>query len=58
MSSVTISQSRRRFHGLGTNEGGAGFCEQTHGSIVDGNEAAQVEGCDPGLLLCEASFVP
>ncbi len=56
--SVTIPQCRRGFHGLGTDERGAGFCQQTHGGIVDGNEAAQVEGCDPGLLLCEASFVP
>lgn len=56
--SVTIPQCRRGFYGLGTDERGAGFCEQTHGGIVDGNEAAQVEGCDPGLLLCEASFVP
>jgi hypothetical protein len=56
--SVTIEQCRRGFHGLGTDERAAGFRQQTHGGIVDGNEAAQVQGCDPGLLLCEASFVP
>ncbi len=39
-------------------EGGACLGQGDHGSVTDGHEAAQVEGCDPGLLLCQPPLIP